>query len=205
MNSIVTGTIILGILHALIPNHWLVLVAIAKSEKWSKNKLLLVTSITASAHVLGTVLFAIYRLFATSILEHQYEDYIHATVPTILILFGAIYFIINAAGFKKKQDKEISDYPVTGDKWVWFITIIMFFSPCLEAESLFRAAGSYGFDNIILLALVYALISITTIMLLVVISFTLLGFLKMKLVRPFEKQITGLVFIITGIVTIYLH
>ncbi len=32
MYSIITGTILLGITHALIPNHWLPLVAIARSE-----------------------------------------------------------------------------------------------------------------------------------------------------------------------------
>ncbi|WP_204276953.1 hypothetical protein, partial [Escherichia coli] len=56
MYSIITGTILLGITHALISNHWLPLVAIARAEKWEKYELMLVASITASAHVLGTVI-----------------------------------------------------------------------------------------------------------------------------------------------------
>ncbi len=59
MYSIITGTILLGIIHALIPNHWLPVVAIARSEKWEKSELMFVAAITASAHVLGTVILGV--------------------------------------------------------------------------------------------------------------------------------------------------
>ncbi len=40
MYSIITATILLGLVHALIPNHWLPLVAVAKAEKWERPELL---------------------------------------------------------------------------------------------------------------------------------------------------------------------
>ena len=42
MIGLLTATIILSIIHALIPNHWLPLVAVAKAEKWEVKELMLV-------------------------------------------------------------------------------------------------------------------------------------------------------------------
>ncbi|MBN8836214.1 MAG: hypothetical protein J0I09_03065 [Sphingobacteriia bacterium] len=43
MYSIIAGTILLALVHALIPNHWLPLVAVGKAEKWEKSELMLVS------------------------------------------------------------------------------------------------------------------------------------------------------------------
>ena len=43
MFTVVTGTILLAIVHALIPNHWLPLVAVARAEKWSRNEMTMIT------------------------------------------------------------------------------------------------------------------------------------------------------------------
>ena len=55
MFSLVAGTFILALLHALIPNHWLPLVAVARAEGWKVKDVTTVTLISATAHVLGTV------------------------------------------------------------------------------------------------------------------------------------------------------
>ncbi|PZR03037.1 MAG: hypothetical protein DI539_26895, partial [Flavobacterium psychrophilum] len=85
MFSIITGTLILGAIHALIPNHWLPLVAIAKSEGWAKSELMFVASITASAHVLGTIILGVVLGLVGSKLAHHYEDYLHVVAPVVLI------------------------------------------------------------------------------------------------------------------------
>ena len=45
MFSIITGSIILSLLHATIPNHWLPVIAIGKKEKWSIREVTEVTFI----------------------------------------------------------------------------------------------------------------------------------------------------------------
>lgn len=145
MYSIVAGTILLGITHALIPNHWLPLVAVAKSEKWERYELMLVASITASAH---------------------------------------------------KKSKT---------KWVLIFAATMFLSPCLEVESFFLAAGAYGWDDIIPLVFVYAAISITGIVSLIMLAYKGFQMINSHFIEHNEKRITGMVLIIVGIVTFFLH
>ncbi|MEP7278384.1 MAG: hypothetical protein ABI813_07065 [Bacteroidota bacterium] len=92
MYSIITGTLLVAIVRALIPNHWLPLVAIAKSEKWDKYELMMVTSITASAHVLGTAILGIVLGLVETKLAHEYEGSVHVIAPVLLIVIGLIYY-----------------------------------------------------------------------------------------------------------------
>lgn len=204
MYSIITGTILLGIIHALIPNHWLPLVAIARSEKWEKYELILVTSITASAHVMGTVILGIALGMVGSKLAHQYEGYVHVIAPVLLIIFGLIYFTVNRP-HHHSANKNVQHYKKSKTKWVLIFATTMFLSPCLEVESLFLTAGAYGLNGILLIALVYAVISITGIITLVILAFKGVQMMNSQFIEHNEKRITGIVLIIVGIVTFFLH
>ena len=204
MYSIITGTILLGIIHALIPNHWLPLVAIARSEKWEKYELILVTSITASAHVMGTVILGIALGMVGSKLAHQYEGYVHVIAPVLLIIFGLIYFTVNRP-HHHSANKNVQHYKKSKTKWVLIFAATMFLSPCLEVESLFLTAGAYGLDGILLIALVYAVISIAGIITLVILAFKGVQMMNSQFIEHNEKRITGIVLIIVGIVTFFIH
>jgi len=205
MYSIITGTILLGITHALIPNHWLPLVAIAKAEKWEKSELMLVASITATAHVLGTVILGIALGLVGVKLAHQYEGYVHVIAPVLLILFGLIYFTVNLPHHHHAANRDVLQYKKSKAKWILIFAAMMFLSPCLEVESLFLAAGAYGLNNVLLLALVYALISITGIICLVMLAFKGSELMNSRFIEHNEKRITGMVLIIVGIVTFFLN
>lgn len=205
MYSIITGTILLGITHALIPNHWLPLVAIAKTEKWGKSELMFVAAITASAHVLGTVILGVTLGMVGTKLAHQYEGYVHVIAPVLLILFGLIYFTVNLPHHHHAANKGVQLYKRSKARWVLIFAAMMFLSPCLEVESLFLAAGAYGWDDILLLALVYAVISITGIISLVMLAFKGVQMMNSRFIEHNEKRITGMILIIVGIVTFFLH
>ncbi|MDP1763692.1 MAG: hypothetical protein Q8L07_07365 [Sediminibacterium sp.] len=205
MYSIITGTLFLAFIHALIPNHWLPLVAIAKAEKWGKTELMLVASITASAHVLGTVILGVALGLIGSKLAHQYEGYVHVIAPVLLILFGLIYFSVNLPHHHLAANKDVQQYKKSKAKWILIFAAMMFLSPCLEVESLFLAAGAYGWDNILLLVFVYSLISITGIISLVMMAFKGIELMNSQFIEHNEKPITGMVLIIIGIITFFLH
>lgn len=205
MYSIITGTLLLGITHALIPNHWLPLVAIAKAEKWERSELMLVAAITASAHVLGTVILGVILGIVGAKLAHQYEEYVHVIAPVMLIVFGLIYFTVNMPHHHLASNRDIQQYRKSKARWIMIFVLVMFLSPCLEVESLFLAAGAYGWDSIFLLAMVYALISITGIITIVMLAFKGIEFINSRFIEHNEKRITGIVLIIVGIASFFLH
>lgn len=50
------GSVLLSVLHALIPNYWAPVLAVARSEQWSLRETAAVTLVAGLAHVLSTVL-----------------------------------------------------------------------------------------------------------------------------------------------------
>jgi hypothetical protein len=47
MESIIIGSLLLSLLHAVIPNHWLPVLAIGRKEGWTLNEVTKVTLISA--------------------------------------------------------------------------------------------------------------------------------------------------------------
>lgn len=203
MIQLLTSTALLALVQALIPNHWLPLIALAKSEKWERSTLETTTSISACAHVLGTLLLGIPFGLAGAKLSHEYENYIHLTAPVFLISFGLIYFFVNRANQKNNEYNGKSSR--SRKRWIIVFISMMLLSPCIEMHDLFIGAARYGFDIVLLLALVYAVVSIAGIMLMVILGSRLLRFLKVAYVEKHQNEITALVLISVGVLSFFIH
>ncbi len=205
MYSIITGTILISIIHALIPNHWLPLVAIARTEKWTRSELFFISSVTATAHVIGTVILGTILGMIGTTLAHKYEDYIHIIAPVLMIVFGLVYFSITRANHVDPVDENMEGYRKSKTKVILILILMMFLSPCLEVQSLFLAVGAFGTEAILLLGLIYAIISVTGIMSFVMLAFRGYNLINSVFMQRHEKQITGIVLIVVGIVTFFIH
>jgi len=203
MYSITTATILLGMVHALIPSHWLPLVAVAKTERWSKRTLAFITAVASLAHVFGTVLLGLVLGGVGLRLSQSYTNYLHLVAPVLLILFGLIYFTVNLPHHHyRERDAARTQSKV---KWVIVFALTMLLSPCLEVETLFLAAGAYGLHSLLWLGAVYAVVSITAITILVLLAFQGVRLIRAEFIEHHEKRITGLVLIAVGIFTFFVH
>src|SRR5215212_5956549 len=167
MFSLLAGTVVLAIVHALIPNHWLPLVAVARAEKWKIKDVTSITFISALAHVLGTVALGIVLGRIGKEMQEKYGSIIYVVSSILLIVFGLVYYTVNLPHHHHSSQKDVAQYKRSKRKWVVIFIFMMFLSPCLEVESLFLSAGAYGMTNVILLSIVYAIVSISGILLLV--------------------------------------
>lgn len=205
MLSLLTGTLILAAIHALIPNHWLPLVAVAKAEGWKKREITTVTLLAAAAHVFGTVVLGIILGLIGKELEEEYGEAITAVSSVLLIIFGLIYFTVNLPHHHHSTQEDVSAYKRSKTRWIWIFVGMMFLSPCLEVESLFLSAGVFGMSAVLSLAAMYAVISILGIWLLVSLGIKGVNLLPAEFIEHNEKKISGIVLILVGIVTFFLH
>jgi nickel/cobalt transporter (NicO) family protein len=205
MFSLVVGTFILALVHALIPNHWLPLVAVAKAEHWKSKDINTITFISATAHVLGTVALGLVLGLIGKELAEQYGHTINVAASVLLIIFGLIYYTVNLPHHHHSSQKDVAQYKRSKRKWVLIFIFMMFLSPCLEVESLFLSAGAYGMANVILLSVVYGIVSISGILLLVNLGNKGVNLLPANFVEHNEKRISGAVLIIVGIISFFLH
>jgi cytochrome c biogenesis protein CcdA len=205
MLSLLTATIILAAIHALIPNHWLPLVAVAKAEGWKKKEITTVTLLAAVAHVTGTVVLGIVLGLIGKELQEEYGQTIVIASAVLLIAFGLIYFTVNLPHQHHSTQQDVQEYKKSKRKWIWIFVGIMFLSPCLEVESLFLSAGAFGMAAVFSMAAVYAVISILGIWLLVSLGIKGVNLLPAHFIEHNEKKISGAVLILVGIVTFFLH
>src|SRR4030095_7094364 len=91
MFSIIVGSLLLSVLHAVIPNHWLPVVAIGRKEAWTVKEVTKITLISAIAHSISTILIGIALGFLGSELSKHIDQFSHVIAPVILIVLGIIF------------------------------------------------------------------------------------------------------------------
>jgi hypothetical protein len=204
MYSIITGSLIISLLHAVIPNHWLPVIAIGRKEQWTIAEVTKVTFICALAHGISTILIGVVLGFAGAKLNNNITHFTNIISPIILISIGLIFvyrhhkhrhFHIDEEIKKKKSKSAI----------ITALVIAMFFSPCMEIEAYFLLAGTQAVSLVFFIALLYLLITTTGMVLLV--RFAYKGILKLNW-HSLEHDagiITGLTLVATGIITFFIQ
>jgi hypothetical protein len=99
----------------------------------------------------------------------------------------------------------VAQYKRSKKKWILIFIVMMFLSPCLEVESLFLSAGAYGMALVTILSTLYAIVSISGILLLVTLGSKGVNLLSAHFIEHNEKRISGIVLILVGIISFFLH
>jgi len=203
MYSLIIGSLLISLLHAVIPNHWLPILAIGRKEGWSLTETSRITFIAGMAHVVSTVIIGLLLGLIGSELTEHIEHFTRIIAPSVLILMG-LYFIrqhyrhhhfhLQQEQVKKKTKRSI----------ILALVIAMFFSPCMEIEAYFLLAGSKGWYVLAGIAFTYSIITLSG--MLVWIHIVYKGMLKLNW-HTWEHNagiITGLILIITGIISFFI-
>lgn len=204
MYSIITGSIIISLLHAVIPNHWLPVIAIGRKEQWTIAQVTKVTFTCALAHGISTILIGLALGFLGAKLDNNITHFTNIIAPIILIAMGLIFiyrhhrhrhFHIDEEIKKKKSKAAI----------ITALVIAMFFSPCMEIEAYFLLAGAQATWLIFFIALLYLLITTTGMVLLVRFAYNGLLKLNWHSLEHNAGIITGLTLVATGIITYFIQ
>ena len=203
MTSIIIGSILISLLHAVIPNHWLPVLAIARKERWTLKETTRITFISGLAHVASTIFIGIVLGVIGGELAESIDSFSKVIAPSLLILIG-LYFIkqhyehhhfhVAKAEISKKSKSSI----------ISALVIAMFLSPCMEIEAYFLLAGSKGWYMMALIAIMYSVITLMGMVIWVRIVYK--GLIKLNW-HKWEHNagiITGIVLIVTGIVSYFI-
>ena len=203
MYSIITGSLLISLLHAIIPNHWLPVLAIGRKQGWSLAETTGITFIAGMAHVISTVIIGLLLGLIGEELTKHIEDFTRIIGPSLLILMG-LYFVrqhythhhfhLQQKQIEKKTKRSI----------IVALIVAMFLSPCMEIEAYFLLAGAKGWYMLAAIAAMYAIISISGMLIWIRIVYK--GLLKLNW-HKWEHNagiITGFVLIITGIISFFI-
>lgn len=200
MLEIAISSLTLSVFHALIPNHWIPLVTIAKAEHWSRREALGVTLLTGLAHSFGTILLGI-GLGALGIhLAQQFDIFTELIAPLVLIIIGLVYLPMQQHKhhhFPKNITKKKGKGAI-----VIALALSMFLSPCLEMESYFLVAAEESWMGIAMVSMIFLLATTIVMLVLVYIGYNGLERLKWDFLEKYEKQISGIILILIGAFTL---
>ncbi len=212
MISIIVGSLLLSITHALIPNHWFPIAAVSVSEKWTRAESLRITALIGFLHTISTIVIGIIIGFIGYRLGDTIEIVESIYAPTILIGLGLIFIFRNLRKSARHTHCHVNpeDIKVASKKSktaiITALGTMMFFSPCVEIEAYYFTVGNHGWTGIITLSSIYLVVTVIAMMVIVDIGRRSLDFLNHKLhfLEHYEKLITGIILIILGILTLFI-
>ncbi|MEI7983944.1 MAG: hypothetical protein WCI71_20020 [Bacteroidota bacterium] len=208
MYQIFIGSLILSTIHALIPNHWLPLIAVGKTEKWTLGRTLWATVITGVSHTLSTIIIGIVVGLIGYKLATQYVVNSETIAPAILIMLGVIYILrdLRSQHHHSHDLKTPANEPEQSrSRWIAILTslsVAMFLTPCIEIEAYYFHAGTIGWTGIFIVSAVYLMITVLIMLFLVYFGMKGIQTFKSHFLEHHEKAITGAVLIALGILAL---
>ena len=206
--QILIGSLVLSLIHASIPNHWIPLIAIGKAEKWTQKETMFATLITGFAHTFSTVLIGIIVGFIGASISGYYEMIVRYVAPCILLVIGIIYILIDRWGshhhHEHCHDYKIKSKSNNSSKWTLLtsLSVAMFLTPCIEIEAYYFQAGLMGWTGIFMVSVVYVIS--TVLLMLILVYFGIKGVQRIRshTLEHHEKMITGVVLVILGLLAL---
>jgi sulfite exporter TauE/SafE len=202
------------------PDHYLPFIALSKARGWSFSKTLMWTAICGCAHVLSSVLLGLggaaigWSLSKTSWLENVRGG----IAGWVLLLFGLIYGIWGLIrAYQNKQHKHFDAYE-DGNIYVyehkhgeavntkerykatpWVMFVIFLLGPCEPMiPLLYYPAAQHSWYGMLLLILVYTFFTLATMIIMVVLGYHGIAFLKTEKLERFMHALGGLTIFICG-------
>ena len=209
LSQIIIGAFLLSIIHASIPNHWIPLVALSKSERWTEKFTLNATFIAGFSHTLSTIIIGIIVGFIGYKLSGSYSFIIGVIAPGLLVLLGIIYILLSIRANKNHFHHHDIQLDAAKKKTsvgiITALVVSMFFSPCLEIEAYFFVASKHGWQGIIAVSVIYTVITIAGMLLLVWLGMKGVKKINSHFLEHYEKTITGSILILLGLTGYFIN
>ena len=206
MLQIFLGSLLLSVIHSSIPNHWLPLVAISRSENWSRRETMFATAIAGFSHTISTIFIGVLvGLLGFNLLEN-YESVVRIIAPVVLITLGSMYILF---GLKHSDTHVHNSKRMTnkGSKMAIIASLSfgMFFSPCIEIEAYYFSAGLMGWSGILIVSVVYLIVTVIGMLLLVDLGIRGINKLNWHFLEHNERRVTGTVLILLGFLAFFVY
>lgn len=204
-SDILVATLIISILHGIIPGHWLPVLALKKRYDWSEGLTLRVAAQAAVAHAVSTVLLGWLLAGMSHYAAERIHHYTHWVMPIGLVLMGVFFMYQHHKHhhFHLSHEEDVSK--ANRRKVIGLLALMMFLSPCLEIEAVFLKAGVEGMRAVMVVSLIYAVVSVLGITLWVALAQRGLQRLNWHGIEHSAGLIAGFALVVIGVLSIWMH
>ncbi|WP_028665362.1 hypothetical protein [Runella zeae] len=206
MNQILFGSLILSILHALIPSHWLPFITIGKTERWTEIRTLTVTALAGLAHTISTTILGLIVGLAGYELAEKYHELAESVIPAVLLMLGLWYLMQHLR--HQHAHEHIDTQKQKGKSFnglLFSLCVGMFLSPCMEINAYFLSAGALGWQALGLVALIYNVVTLAGMLMMVWVAGRGLRLINAHWFEHNENLITGLTLLGLSILNFFIE
>ena len=165
-----------------------------------EGKRLKLSVIVSSSHVFSTIILGIIIGIIGMEAAKKMGEFTEWFAPLLLILFGIIYVSL---GDNHKHDEAVKLKTHSFTRIVTNMSVAMFFSPCLEVETFYFTAGTYGWKGIFIVSIIYLFVTVIGISTLTLSGKRTMDLFKLHFLEHYEKKITGVILILLGILSYF--
>ena len=210
MWQIFLGSLLLSLIHALIPHHWIPIIAISKTEHWTTRESIFATFVTGLSHMVSTIVIGIIVGFVGIKLSESYSSITSIVAPTILLVIGTIYLILDLRStHHHKHHFDVNDEAIINKKSktaiLTSLSIAMFLTPCIEIEAYYFQAANFGWAGIFVVSAVYLVMTLLFMFALVYLGLKGVNKLNLSFLEHHAKRITGIILILLGIAAYFVQ
>ncbi len=199
-----------GVLHTIMPDHWVPITLLARQRGWSKAETARAAFQAGVGHVLSTLAIGLVVWIAGAAFARRFGSLVDAAASLALIAFGAWFAI---AGWREMSRGPVGHghthdhahphgaaghaHPPSGRTG---LLIILGSSPMVEGIPAFFAAARYGIALIALMAAVFAASTIATYVVLCAGSAAGFGRLRLGPLERYGEVLSGGLIALVGVV-----
>ena len=232
--GVVFAAAVAAFMHTLAgPDHYLPFIALSKCRSWSMGRTMLWTFICGVGHVASALLLAVgfYYLLGWVTADYAKEfidEHRGSAAAWMLIAFGAVYAVwgLRSARASKPHThthqhengeehthkhshncaghRHWHDRPETAKVIPWILFIIFAFGPCEAVWIVLPAATAVGAACLVVSTLVFAAVTILTMLAAVALALQGIRFLRFRFLERYAHAVAGVTILLCGIAIAFL-
>ena len=206
---LVGAVVAVGILHTIVPDHWVPITIIARQQGWTKREVARTALVAGTGHTVSTLLIGLAVWIAGVAFATRFGNVVSVVSSLALIAFGGWIAIASLLALRDEEhghshdhghdhDDEHDHPPKRSSRTA--LLLILGSSPMVEGIPAFFAAGKYGFGLIAVMAVAFALSTIATYIVLCVSSVAGLQSVSFGRFERYGEVLSGAFIALVGLV-----
>lgn len=183
-----------GVLHTLVPDHWVPIALLARRAQWSRAHIARTAFVAGLGHTLSTLAIGVLVWFAGLALAARFGHLVTLLSSLALIAFG-----LWIAGASLREMRAGYDLRPLGAERTALL-LILGSSPMVEGIPAFFAAARFGVGLLALMAVFFGASTIVTYVVLCVYSGAALQRLSLGPLERYGEVLSGSVIALVGLV-----
>lgn len=190
----------IAFLHAALPTHWLPFVLVGRAHGWSARRILGVTGVAGSGHVLFTLVLGLALTGAGLAVQPHLGQLFNKGVAGLLVALGLFYLARQALRPAHTHGDRTARLGARSDAAAMVgLVAVLTFSPCEAFLPLYLANVSYGWGGFLVLSLTLALGTCLAMLLFTGLCLAGADRFRLERLERYEAAVIGVVLCALGV------